>query len=41
VQRHRNGESISTILQTEIATMEREEQLLWSRCSGSAQGDLG
>ena len=41
VQRHRNGESISTILQTEIAAMEREEQLLWSRCSGSAQGDLG
>jgi len=41
MQRHRNGESISTILQTEIATMEREEQLLWSRCSGSAQGDLG
>lgn len=41
VQRHRNGESISTILKTEIAAMEREEQLLWSRCSGSAQGDLG
>ena len=41
VQRHRNGEGISTILQTEIAAMEREEQLLWSRCSGSAQGDLG